>query len=66
MTPGSDFSPFESVVPTTKAVAASIPQEKINPTITSDPVLLLKPPGTCRLQRDVSTQGHPFKIGIGN
>lgn len=34
--------------------------------LTSDPTLPPKPRSTCRLHRDTSTQGQPFKTGKGN
>ena len=58
--------PSNPALPPTKAEADSTPQGKTVPMLTSDPVLPSKPLGACKLHRDTSTQGHPFKISISN
>lgn len=53
-------------LPPAKAVAASTSLGKAWPVLSSEPALPSKPLGTHRLNRDSSTQGHPFKNGTGN
>lgn len=64
--PGSQLAlvldPLTPVLYPTNALAASVPLEKTQTVLTSDPALLPNP-GTCKLHRDDPTQDMPSMPG---